>query len=140
MFSVFCSMSFYTYAVMGVNTAFIQAALLSRAKVYTVLPAKIQAKIDIVKGNFKFDFLPVQGIDRIVSATYVIYSVMYYQKLLLETLTGNYLSDSVDTYAVARNVEDISAAKMAPIFPNQISLDPKEESSSMRSSSSITVR
>lgn len=76
MFSVFCSMSFYTYAVMGVNTAFIQASLLSRAKVYTVLPAKIQAKIDIVKGNFKFDFLPVQGIDKIVSATYVINSVM----------------------------------------------------------------
>lgn len=68
MFSVFCSASLYTYAVMGVNTAFIQAALVLRAKVYTVLPAKIQAKIDMVKGNFKFEFLPVQGIDKIVSA------------------------------------------------------------------------
>lgn len=61
-------MSFHTYAVMGVNTAFIQASLLSRAKVYTVLPAKIHAKIDMVEGNFKFEFLPDQDIDKIASA------------------------------------------------------------------------
>lgn len=76
MFSVFCSMSFHTYAVMGVNTAFIQATLVSTARVYTVLPAKIEAKMNMVKGNFKFEFLPVQGIDKIVSAKYVIYFVM----------------------------------------------------------------
>lgn len=68
MLSLFCSVSFHTYAVMGVNTAFIQAAVLSRAKVYTVLPAKIQAKINMDKGNFKFELLPVQGIDKIASA------------------------------------------------------------------------
>lgn len=69
-------MSFHTYAVMGVNTAFIQATLVSTARVYTVLPAKIEAKMNMVKGNFKFEFLPVQGIDKIVSAKYVIYFVM----------------------------------------------------------------
>lgn len=72
MFSVFCSVSFHTYAVMGVNTAFIQAALLSRAKVHTVIPAKVQAKMNVMKGNFKFELLPVQGIDKIASALYVL--------------------------------------------------------------------
>lgn len=76
MFSIFCSMSAHTYAVMGVNTAFIQASLMSRTKVYNILPAKIQAKIDIAKGNYKFELMPVQGVNKIASAKYVIYSVM----------------------------------------------------------------
>lgn len=76
MFSVFCSASFYTYAIMGVNTPFIQASITSRAKVHMILPAKIQGKIDMVKGNFKFELLPVRDIDKIVSASYVIYLVM----------------------------------------------------------------
>lgn len=71
MFSVTCSVSMHTYAVMGVNTAFIQAALVSRARVHTIVPAKIEAKIDVMKGNFKFQFFPVQGIDKIAVAKYV---------------------------------------------------------------------
>ncbi len=68
LFSVPCSVSMHTYAVMGVNTALIQAALVSRARVYTVVPAKMEARIDVNKGNFKFQILPVQGIDKIASA------------------------------------------------------------------------
>uniref|UniRef100_H3BVT1 Vitellogenin 2 n=1 Tax=Tetraodon nigroviridis TaxID=99883 RepID=H3BVT1_TETNG len=109
------SASLHTYAVMGINTAFIQAAVLSRAKVYTVLPAKVQAKLNMVKGNFKFDLLPVQAVDKIASAY-------------------------VDTYAVARNVEDISAAKLTPILPDQASLELKKHSSWMTSSSSSSSR
>ncbi|XP_076582007.1 vitellogenin-2-like isoform X5 [Chaetodon auriga] len=88
------SVSMYTYAVMGVNTAFIQAALVSRARVYTIVPASMEARIDMVKGNFKLQFLPVQGIDKIASAI-------------------------VETFAVARNVEDLAAAKITPVIPNE---------------------
>ncbi|XP_074525154.1 vitellogenin-2-like [Halichoeres trimaculatus] len=86
------SVSMHTYAVMGVNTAFIQAALLSRARVHTIVPAKIEARVDMIKGNFKLQFLPVQGIDKIATAL-------------------------VETFAVARNVEDLAAAKFTPMIP-----------------------
>ncbi|XP_075341563.1 vitellogenin-2-like isoform X4 [Odontesthes bonariensis] len=86
------SVSMHTYAVMGVNTAFIQAAVVSRAKVHTVVPVKMAARFDMIKGYFNFQFLPVQGVNTIASAF-------------------------VDTYAVARNVEDIAAAKIKPIIP-----------------------
>uniref|UniRef100_UPI0037E7E08B vitellogenin-2-like n=1 Tax=Semicossyphus pulcher TaxID=241346 RepID=UPI0037E7E08B len=89
------SVSMHTYAVMGVNTAFIQAALLSSARVHTIVPAKMEARIDMIKGNFKFQFLPVQGIDKIASAL-------------------------VDTFAVARNVEDLAAAKITPMIPAEV--------------------
>lgn len=72
--SVPCSVSMHTYAVMGVNTALIQAALLSRARVHTIVPAKMEARIDMVKGNFKLQVLPVQGIDKIASAMYFTFS------------------------------------------------------------------
>ncbi|XP_042372245.1 vitellogenin-2-like [Plectropomus leopardus] len=89
------SVSMHTYAVMGVNTAFIQAALLSRARVHTIVPAKVEAKIDMIKGNFKLQLLPVQGIDKIASAI-------------------------VETFAVARNVEDLAAAKFTPMIPAEV--------------------
>ncbi|XP_034438303.1 vitellogenin-2-like [Hippoglossus hippoglossus] len=86
------SVSMHTYAVMGVNTALIQAALVSRARVHTIVPGKIEARIDMIKGNFKLQLLPVQGIDKIASAI-------------------------VETYAVARNVEDLAAARITPMIP-----------------------
>lgn len=63
----------HTYAVMGVNTALIQASLLSRARVYTIVPAKMEARIDMIKGNFKIDILPVSGVNKIASAMYVLF-------------------------------------------------------------------
>lgn len=63
----------HTYAVMGVNTALIQAALLSRARIHTILPAKIEARIDMIKGNFKLQLLPVQGVSKIASALCVLF-------------------------------------------------------------------
>ncbi|XP_060889626.1 vitellogenin 2 [Labrus mixtus] len=89
------SVSLHTYAVMGVNTALIQAALLSRAEVHAIIPAKIEARIDIIKGNFKLQLLPVQGIDKVASAL-------------------------VETFAVARNVEDLAAAKFTPMIPAEV--------------------
>ncbi|KAK9519374.1 hypothetical protein VZT92_022109 [Zoarces viviparus] len=86
------SFSMHTYAVMGVNTAFIQAVLMSRARVHTIVPAKIEARIDMIKGNFKFQVLPVPGVNKIVSAR-------------------------ADTVVIARNVEDLPAAKITPMIP-----------------------
>lgn len=56
----------HTYAVMGVNTAFIQAFMLLRARVHTIVPAKVSLRIDTTKGYFKLELLPVQGMDKIV--------------------------------------------------------------------------
>lgn len=63
------SVSMHTYAVMGVNTALIQAAIMSRAKIHTIVPAKIEARIDFIKGNFKIEALPVLGVNKIATAT-----------------------------------------------------------------------
>uniref|UniRef100_G3P5E5 Vitellogenin domain-containing protein n=3 Tax=Gasterosteus aculeatus TaxID=69293 RepID=G3P5E5_GASAC len=62
------SVSTHVYAVMGVNTAFLQAVLMSRAKVHTLLPAKLEARLDMIKGNFKLQLLPLKGVSKIASA------------------------------------------------------------------------
>uniref|UniRef100_A0A3B4XY36 Vitellogenin-2-like n=1 Tax=Seriola lalandi dorsalis TaxID=1841481 RepID=A0A3B4XY36_SERLL len=103
------SVSMYTYAVMGVNTAFIQAALVSRARVHTIVPAKMEARIDMIKGNFKLQFLPVQGIDKIASAL-------------------------VETFAIATNVEDLTAAKITPMIPAEAAVQLSRETFSSKAS------
>ncbi|KAM9761569.1 vitellogenin 2 [Menidia menidia] len=92
--SVSPSVSLDTYVVMGVNTAFIQAAVMTRAKVHTVAPGKMEVRVDMIKGNFNLKLLPVQGVNTIASAL-------------------------VDTFAVARNVEDIAAARITPAIPSE---------------------
>nr|XP_061832120.1 vitellogenin-2-like isoform X2 [Nerophis lumbriciformis] len=106
------SVSMHTYAVMGVNTALIQAAVVSRARVNTIVPARIEARMDMIKGNFKLEFLPVQGINKIASVL-------------------------VDTYAVARNVEDLAAAKITPLIPVELT-SPVSRKSSSRMASTLT--
>ncbi|XP_054870728.1 vitellogenin-2-like isoform X1 [Amphiprion ocellaris] len=86
------SVSMHTYAVMGVNTAYFQASLLSRARVHTVLPSKIEAILEMSKGNYKIQLPSVQDIYKIASA-------------------------SVETFALVRNVEDLAAAKSTPVLP-----------------------
>lgn len=54
-----CSVAVSTFAVMGINTAILQAALISRAKLNSILPAKIAARLDINEGNFRIEALPV---------------------------------------------------------------------------------
>lgn len=53
------SIAVNTFAVMGVNTAIIQAAVLSRGKLNSILPAKIATRLDINEGHFKIEALPV---------------------------------------------------------------------------------
>ncbi|XP_033936659.1 vitellogenin-2-like [Pseudochaenichthys georgianus] len=86
------SVSMQTFAVMGVNTACLQAALVSRARVHTIVPAKVSLRIDMIKGNLKLELLPVQDMDKIASLI-------------------------VETYAVARNVEDLPVDKKTPVIP-----------------------
>lgn len=53
------SVAVNSFAVMGVNTDMIQAGVLSRAKLDSIMPAKIIATLDIKEGNFKIQVLPV---------------------------------------------------------------------------------
>ncbi|XP_070687992.1 vitellogenin-like isoform X2 [Pempheris klunzingeri] len=89
------SIAVNTFAVMGVNTAIIQAALLSRAKLNSIMPAKIIASLDITEGNFKIEVLPVSVPEHIAAM-------------------------HVETVAVVRNIEDLPAEKITPIIPAKI--------------------
>ncbi|KAK2835459.1 hypothetical protein Q5P01_015943 [Channa striata] len=89
------SIAVNTYAVMGINTAVLQAAILSRAKLHSILPAKFAARLDINEGNFKIEAIPVPVPEQIAAV-------------------------HVETLAVARNVEDLAAAKITPIIPAKV--------------------
>ncbi|XP_014024135.1 vitellogenin [Salmo salar] len=88
------SIVMHTYAVMGVNTAFIQAAIMARVKVHTIVPAKFAAKLDIANGNFKVEAFPVSAPEHIAAV-------------------------HIETFAVARNVEDVPAEIITPMIPAQ---------------------
>ncbi|XP_030640314.1 vitellogenin-like [Chanos chanos] len=81
-----------TFAVMGVNTALIQAALMARGKIFGIVPAKFSARANFPKGNFKFEALPVTTPDHVAAVRY-------------------------ETFAVARNIEDVAAERITPIIP-----------------------
>nr|XP_043900018.1 vitellogenin-like [Solea senegalensis] len=89
------SVAVNTFAVMGVNTAVLQAALLTRAKLNSILPARISARLDINEGNFKVVILPVSVPEEVASV-------------------------HVETFAVARNIEDLAAAKITPLIPAKV--------------------
>ncbi|XP_076582010.1 vitellogenin-like isoform X2 [Chaetodon auriga] len=89
------SIAVNTFAVMGVNTAILQAALLSRAKLNSIVPAKIAARLDIAEGHFKIKVLPVSVPEHVAAV-------------------------HVETFAVARNIEDLSAAKITPLIPAKV--------------------
>uniref|UniRef100_A0AAY4DYU4 Phosvitin n=1 Tax=Denticeps clupeoides TaxID=299321 RepID=A0AAY4DYU4_9TELE len=86
------SVAMHTFAVMGVNTAFIQAAVMARAKVHTALPMKVAAKFDFAKMNFKVEAMPFAVADHIAAIR-------------------------VQTFAVARNAEDLAGERMTPLVP-----------------------
>nr|BAE43870.1 vitellogenin [Pagrus major] len=89
------SVAVNTFAVMGVNTAMLQAALISRAKLNSIVPAKIAARLDINEGHFKIEALPV-------------------------SVPENIATVHVETFAVARNIEDLAAARITPIIPAKV--------------------
>uniref|UniRef100_A0A672Q0L3 Vitellogenin-like n=1 Tax=Sinocyclocheilus grahami TaxID=75366 RepID=A0A672Q0L3_SINGR len=62
------SIALQTFAVMGVNTALIQAAVMARGKIRTITPGKVTARADILKGNYKVEALPVEVPEHIASS------------------------------------------------------------------------
>ncbi|KAM8746385.1 vitellogenin-1-like [Acanthopagrus schlegelii] len=89
------SVAVNTFAVMGVNTAILQAMLISRAKLNSIVPAKIAARLDINEGHFKIEALPVSVPEQIAAV-------------------------HVETLAVAKNIEDLAAARITPIIPEKV--------------------
>uniref|UniRef100_A0A667ZJG6 Vitellogenin-like n=1 Tax=Myripristis murdjan TaxID=586833 RepID=A0A667ZJG6_9TELE len=89
------SVAMNTFAVMGVNTALLQAAVLARGKVNSVLPAKVVARLDITEGNFKIEALPVSAPEHLANV-------------------------HVETLAISRNIENLEAARITPIIPAKI--------------------
>ncbi|KAA0712316.1 Vitellogenin [Triplophysa tibetana] len=87
------SVALQTFAVMGINTAFIQAAVMAKGKIRTILPGKIAAKADILKGNYKVEALPVEVPEHIATMSF-------------------------ETLAVIRNIEEPTAERIVPLVPD----------------------
>ncbi|KAF5910055.1 vitellogenin-like [Clarias magur] len=87
------SIALQTFAVMGVNTALIQAAVMARGKLHTVVPGKLSIRADLQKGNVKLEVLPAAAVpDHIVDVSF-------------------------ETVAVSRNIEDLSNEKVVSLAP-----------------------
>ncbi|KAK2907071.1 hypothetical protein QQF64_018996 [Cirrhinus molitorella] len=86
------SVALQTFAVMGVNTALIQAAVMARGKIRTIAPGKVAARADILKGNYKVEALPVELPEHIAAVSF-------------------------ETLAVVRNIEEPAAERIVPLVP-----------------------
>uniref|UniRef100_A0A672N034 Vitellogenin domain-containing protein n=1 Tax=Sinocyclocheilus grahami TaxID=75366 RepID=A0A672N034_SINGR len=86
------SVALQTFAVMGVNTALIQAAVMARGTIRTITPGKVAARADILKGNYKMEALPVEVPEHIAAVSF-------------------------ETLAVVRNIEDPTAERIVPLVP-----------------------
>ncbi|XP_066503327.1 vitellogenin-like [Hoplias malabaricus] len=88
------SVSMQSFAVIGVNTALIQAAVMTRGKIRAVAPAKLAVRADLPKGHFKVEALPISTPDHVADF-------------------------SLETVAVARNIEDLPNEKVVSLVPAQ---------------------
>ncbi|TSM94611.1 Vitellogenin [Bagarius yarrelli] len=86
------SIALQTFAVIGVNTALIQAAVMARGKIHTVLPGKVAIRADLPKGNLKVEALPAAVPDHIAAVRF-------------------------ETVAVARNIEDLPNERVVSLAP-----------------------
>lgn len=59
------SIAIHTFAVMGVNTALVQAAIMAKAEARVVTPLKFSVRADVSQGYFSVNALPVQAVDNI---------------------------------------------------------------------------
>lgn len=62
-----CSVAVNTFAVMGVNTAMFQAAVVSRGKFSSIMGAKIAAGFNLANVNIKLEALPVSVPEDVVA-------------------------------------------------------------------------
>ncbi|XP_073718320.1 vitellogenin [Misgurnus anguillicaudatus] len=102
------SVALQTFAVMGVNTALIQAAVMAKGKIRTILPGKVAARADLLKGNYKVELLPVEVPEHIATMSF-------------------------ETLAVVRNMEDPTAERIVPLVP-EMSAQNSQTSSGEQSS------
>nr|AIE43959.1 vitellogenin 5 [Misgurnus anguillicaudatus] len=102
------SVALQTFAVMGVNTALIQAAVMAKGKIRTTLPGKVAARADLLKGNYKVELLPVEVPEHIATMSF-------------------------ETLAVVRNMEDPTAERIVPLVP-EMSVQNSQTSSGEQSS------
>ncbi|KAL1251198.1 hypothetical protein QQF64_018994 [Cirrhinus molitorella] len=86
------SLAVQKFAVMGVNTALIQAAVMAKGEIRIIAPGKVAVKADILKGNYKVEALPVELPEHVAAVSF-------------------------ETLAVARNIEDPTAERMVPLVP-----------------------
>ncbi|TSM94610.1 Vitellogenin [Bagarius yarrelli] len=86
------SIALQTFAVIGVNTALIQAAVMVRGKIHTVLPGKVAISADLPKGIVKMEALPAAVPDHIAAVRF-------------------------ETVAVARNIEDLPNERVVSLAP-----------------------
>ncbi|XP_073718321.1 vitellogenin-like [Misgurnus anguillicaudatus] len=86
------SIALQTFAVMGVNTALIQAAVMAKGKIRTIVPGKVAARADLVKGNYKVELLPVEVPEHMATMSF-------------------------ETLAVVRNIEDPTSERTVPLVP-----------------------
>ncbi|KAK3533833.1 hypothetical protein QTP70_032950 [Hemibagrus guttatus] len=86
------SVALQTFAVIGVNTALIQAAVMARGRVHTVVPSKVDIRADLPQGNVKLELLPAAVPDHIAAVSF-------------------------ETVAVARNIEDLPNERVMSLAP-----------------------
>ncbi|KAL7866734.1 hypothetical protein AOLI_G00145480 [Acnodon oligacanthus] len=86
------SVAMQNFAVIGVNTALIQAAVMARGKFHIVAPFKVAARADFPRGNIKVQILPAVAPDHVAAVSF-------------------------ETVAVARNIEDHPAERVASLAP-----------------------
>ncbi|KAG7327858.1 hypothetical protein KOW79_009464 [Hemibagrus wyckioides] len=86
------SVALQTFAVIGVNTALIQAAVMARGKIQTVIPSKVDIRADLPKGNVKLEVLPAAVPDQIAAVSF-------------------------ETVAVSRNTEDLPNERVMSLAP-----------------------
>lgn len=67
------SIALQTFAVMGLNTGFIQAASMARGHISTFFPLKVEVKFDIPNANFKIQAFPIVLPVHAVTARYRIF-------------------------------------------------------------------
>uniref|UniRef100_A0A673KR31 Vitellogenin-like n=1 Tax=Sinocyclocheilus rhinocerous TaxID=307959 RepID=A0A673KR31_9TELE len=96
------SITLQTFAVMGLNTGFIQAASMAKGKTHTFLPLKVEAKFDITKANFKIKGFPIV--------------------LPVHALTARF-----ETLAAAGNIKAVNAERITPIVPETVVLKHSQE-------------
>ncbi|XP_078075129.1 vitellogenin-like isoform X2 [Mustelus asterias] len=110
------SVAVYSKAFMGITTSIIQSGLEFEVKIHSAFPVDISANINVQERNLKIESAAPQEENRIISFT-------------------------SETFAVSRNIENLSAAKLTPIVPEakEPSITKQKFKSSGRSQSNLEL-